>query len=310
MIFNEEKFIAQLKKKHANFIGDDAAVLPKSTTEKYIISKDLLIEDIHFRTHYFSASDLAHKALNVNISDIAAMGAKPLYILCGISIPPNLSSYAQNFVRTLDKISKSKNIELIGGDTTAAKNKLYISITAVGVAKKNNIKYRHEAHNNDLIYVAGNLGWANLGLYALENNLNMQKKYVQSFLRPKAKIAEGQWLAKTKGINSMMDISDGLYIDLQRLCKASKVGAIIKLDLLVNYMNSRIDLNDILVGGEDYGLLFTCTQKYATKITQNFQIKFNYACKIIGKIQNNKKVLFTKNNKSISLDIKPFDHFN
>ena len=92
-MMNEDKLIHFLKKHSAGFIGDDAAVIPCAQDMCSVVTKDMLIEDIHFRSHYFTPADLAHKVLHVNPSDIAAMGAKPLYILCGIAIPPHLHDY-------------------------------------------------------------------------------------------------------------------------------------------------------------------------------------------------------------------------
>ena len=185
-MIQEDKIIKALQATSTDgFIGDDAAVLPNvNGSNRYVISKDLLIEDVHFRTKYFTPEDLAHKALHVNLSDISAMGAEPLYILCGISIPSNLQDYAIRFLNSLAAICQNVDVTLIGGDTTASKDRLFISITAIGTAPESNIKYRNGAKASDLICVIGNLGFAHLGFLGLEQSLTTDTKYINSFLPP------------------------------------------------------------------------------------------------------------------------------
>ncbi|MFN7038648.1 MAG: thiamine-phosphate kinase [Alphaproteobacteria bacterium] len=316
-MISEDQIIINLSAKSEGFIGDDAAILPQLNDEQYAISKDLLIEDVHFRTSYFSPEDLAHKALHANLSDLAAMGVKPLYILCGISIPATLEGYANDFLKYLSKVCKKLKIILIGGDTTASKEKLFISITAIGKTQNHQIKYRSAAIKDNIICLAGNLGWAHLGFTALERSNNIDAKYIKSFLRPDAKTKEAIWLAAQSSITSMMDVSDGLYIDLKRLCKSSNCGAVIYLDNLVydtQFKNACQILNleplkIMLEGGEDYGLIFTCNEESFNKLYDSFSKIFKYNLKVIGKITKKQSVLFYQNHKFKNLDILPFTHF-
>ena len=308
-MINEDKLIQSLQKNSSGFIGDDAAVIPFTATESYVVTKDLVIEDVHFRTTYFTPEDLAHKALHVNLSDLAAMGAKPLYILCGISVPQNLHEYATKFLASLQLLCKQLNITLIGGDTTSSKSKLYISITAIGSGQKHEIKYRSASTNNDIICIAGDIGFAHLGFSALEKKAPQEEKYAASFLRPMAKISEGMWFAKQSSVHSMMDISDGIYVDLKRLCLSSNKGALIDLNMLQEHLEAEVSLQTALEGGEDYSLLCTVDKTSFPLLAQKFISKFNYELKPIGHITNESKIRFTKNNQEINMDINSFTHF-
>ena len=315
-MLSETAIIKHLTKESNGFVGDDAAVLPILNSEQYVITKDLLIEGIHFRS-YFEPEDLAHKALHVNLSDLAAMGATPKYILCGISIPIVRGEYGQAFLDHLLHACKRTKTVLIGGDTTKSPDKFYISITAIGTSPPHLVKYRNGAQDRDVICVAGHLGWAHLGLMSLEKNTNVSVQYKNAFLRPNAKIEEGIWLGRQSYVTSMIDISDGLYIDLKHLCDISDVGGIIDLEKLeqdVEFENScnflTMDpLNVVLTGGEDYSLLFTVRSNYFNDLTHRFRDAFGYMPRAIGHVVSNSGVAFRKSDEFVELKLKPFTHF-
>ncbi len=316
-MLNETQIINQLKAHFPQYIGDDAAVIPASGDQSYIISKDLLVEDIHFCTSYFSAANLAHKALQVNLSDIAAMGGKAQFVLCGIAIPMEQAQYAQDFLAALVTACKDANVILIGGDTTRSTDKLFISISVIGSSITDNIKYRSMAKIGDAVCVVGNLGYAHLGLVACEHSLPDLQNYKNAFLCPTAKMHEGLWLAEKPGVNSMMDISDGLYIDLKRLCESSQVAAHIELNDLqpsAAFKNvcDRLQLdavNVMLTGGEDYGLLCSVDNVHYAQLAEDFNHKFGYPLQHIGNIAAGANVHFTENTVPKQLALKPFSHF-
>lgn len=306
-MLSEQKIIDYLKNSFPNKsgIGDDAA-----TIGNYVITKDLLVEDVHFRRRYVDATSLAYKALQVNLSDIAAMGAKPTYVLLGISIPKNCSQYIEEFLTSFTKACQAHHIQLIGGDTTASEEKLYISVTAIGITEQP--KFRSGAKIGDIICVVGNLGNAHIGLQALEKNLDGFSDFKRTFLWPEAKVKEGIWLGSKAIVTSMMDISDGLLVDLKKLCAASEVSGDIDLDKLENtvsfceacYALKLNPLEVMLVGGEDYGLLITVEPDHYAKLVADA----NFSIKAIGKITVGKKgaVTFSKNT---TLEFKEFSHF-
>lgn len=316
-MLNESNIINHLKKAFPEYIGDDAAVLPSYFNENYVITKDLLIEDVHFRSQYFDATSLAHKALHVNLSDLAAMGAHPKFVLCGISIPLSHEKYAQDFLEQFTAICKKSEVILIGGDTTRSPDKLFISITAIGFASNKNLKYRNTAKPGDLICIAGKLGEAHIGFVACERGLNGFEHYKNSFLRPQAKNVEGCWLAIQSGVHSMMDISDGLVVDLKRLCEASNLQANIRLEQIKfseNFIEycQLVDLDPMevsLAGGEDYSLLFTLEPDSLENVAFSFKERFGYDIKCIGHLSIGAGVQLTENGLSKKLTLHPFSHF-
>jgi thiamine-monophosphate kinase len=306
-MINEQKLIEQLTANSLGYIGDDAATLPNLEHGNYIISKDLLVEKIHFQTDLFSPEDLAHKVLHSNLSDLAAMGAKTKFVLCGISIPDNLAEYSESFLTYLMDYCKRYHVILIGGDTTAAKNDLTISITAIGEA--GNIIYRDTASPSEIICVAGNLGYAHLG--------SLGEVYQSYFLRPQARMGEGIWLSQQSSVTAMMDISDGLLIDLSRLCSASSVAGFIELD--------NLQLNDLfineckhlstepqevaLIGGEDYSLLFMIKSNSYCLLKELFHTQFGYSLKRVGHTKSGSGIHCLKNGTPVKINYTPFTHF-
>ncbi len=203
---------------------------------------------------------------------------------------------------------------LIGGDTTASPDKLFISITIIGIT--DNPKQRNTAKIGDIVCVVGNLGYAYLGLQSFERQLAGFEEFKEFFLKPKAALQEGLWLGKQTAVTAMMDISDGLFVDLKKLCKASSVAGIINIDnlkatkLFLHACNNlALDpLSVQLVGGEDYGLLITVQAELYEEFSLDFLAAFSYPLKNIGKIitGNAGEVIF---DQPVELKLKVFSHF-
>lgn len=318
-MLNEASIIACLKNEFPEQIGDDAAIFPLSETQSYVITKDLLVENVHFNLNYFDAASLAHKALHVNLSDIAAMGATPKFVLLGLAIPPSYANQLQQFLQEFAANCKDSQVLLIGGDTTRSTDQLFISVTVIGIAENTQIKYRHSACLNDQIYLVGHAGFAHIGLQALENASDGFESFKQNCLKPTARLKEGLWLAQCAGVHAMMDCSDGLFIDLKRLCESSKISAEINLDYFktspeftTSCQKLKLDpLHTQLTGGEDYGLLVTLDAAHATHIATEFEANFGYPLTPIGYIKkgNGNGISFLKNGKPQLLTLKPFSHF-
>lgn len=314
---SESNIIQALKVAFPEKIGDDAAVLEFNADNDYVISKDLLVEDTHFRLNYQDPSSLAHKALHVNLSDIAAMGATPRFVLLGLSIPKHFESQTTAFLDAFSRACKAASVMLIGGDTTYASQSLFISVTAIGIVPKYHLKQRSHAQPGDIICVAGNLGDAHLGFNALENAHPGLFEFKQKFFKPAARLIEGVWLGKQTAVTGMMDISDGLYLDLQHFCEASSLAANINLEAFkpnTNFKQACAELNldpiaTQLTGGEDYGLMVSITPGAYETIAHEFKEAFAYDLICIGKVLNGHGVQFLKNNKRVELDLKSFSHF-
>lgn len=272
-------------------VGDDAAVLDFAG-KKTVVSTDLLLEGVHFDLSYFPLKHLGYKAIMVNLSDIYAMNATATQVTVslGLSSKFSLEAVEEIYAGMLMACNRFE-VDLIGGDTSASKQGLVISVTALGVANEDELVYRNGAQVNDLLCVSGDLGGAYMGLQLLErekmvflNNPEAQpdlegKDYIiERQLKPEARKDVILGL-KSLGIKptSMIDISDGLSSEVMHLCSQSGVGMNvfedkIPLDPQTYDMAREFDLDPTLTalsGGEDYELLFTIAQADFDKVKNN-----------------------------------------
>lgn len=269
-------------------IGDDAAVIGNQE-EITLLSTDLLVEGVHFDLTYTPLKHLGYKAAVTNFSDIAAMNALPTQMLVGIALSNRFSVEAIDEIYSGMRLAcEQYGVDLVGGDTTASKSGLFISITITGQAAKNKITYRRGAKENDLLCVSGDLGAAYMGLLLLERekqeflaNPNMQPNlqgndYVlQRQLKPEARVDIVKLLAEKDILpTSMIDISDGLASEVLHLCKASQTGCVIyenkiPIDAATCQVADEFEIMPVIAslnGGEDYELLFTISQSDYDKV--------------------------------------------
>ena len=227
--------------------GDDCSVI--SSTTPLAISTDTLNEGVHFFSGT-SASDIAHKAFMVNLSDLAAMGGVPKYIMLNLSLPSIEHAWLTLFSQTLKALCSKYHISLIGGDTT--KGALSITITIFG--EVTHPLTRSGAVVGDGVFVSGKLGGAARALERLKTHQSLTPELYRAFHTPTAKVALGQELSSIA--TSCIDISDGLAGDLGHILRSSGVGADICSAHLPLY-NSGTTIEHALYGGEDYELCFT-----------------------------------------------------
>ncbi|TAF79519.1 MAG: thiamine-phosphate kinase [Runella slithyformis] len=284
-------------------IGDDAAVIDNGGNEYLLISTDLLVEGVHFDLSYTPLKHLGYKAVAANVSDIAAMNGLPRQITVSIAMSNRFSVEAVDELYAGIKAScEDYKIDLVGGDTSASRSGLVISVTATGSVAKNAVAYRSGAKPNDIVCVTGDLGGAFLGLQALEREkqeflanpdmqpqLDEQAYVVGRLLKPAARtdvVYELQELGVVP--TSMIDISDGLASELLHICKQSNVGAAIfeenlpieDATILAADEFKISHITAALNGGEDYELLFTISQADYEKIKNLSQVT------LIGYITN------------------------
>ncbi|MBD0316324.1 MAG: thiamine-phosphate kinase [Nitrospiraceae bacterium] len=257
-------------------IGDDAAVLAPSVGQWWHLTTDLLAEGVHFDLHTASPESIGYRAAMANLSDIAAMGAQPRFLLLSLAIPPPITQrHILQLYAGLMRACRPYGVALIGGDTSGSATGLFVNITLMGTTRTGASLFRRGAHPGDGIYVTGTLGDSLAGLKLLNQGLSSKQTpslrpvhhtfLVQRHLRPSARVAEGQWLNEQGLATSAIDVSDGLSGDLRHLCEESRVGAEIDPALLPlspacsAYANLRgLKPADLaLAGGEDYELLFT-----------------------------------------------------
>lgn len=303
-------------------IGDDCAILSINETENHVVTADLLIEDVHFLKDKITAKELGHKALAVNLSDIAAMGAKALYSFLSIGIPPNTPmEYLEEFMESYYQLSNKYQCPLMGGDTTKSVDKLVINVTVVGRVLKIDTHLRSMAENGDLVCVTGNLGDSAGGLKVLLENLEQNPdnmNLVKYHHMPEPQLHEAQFLAPYSGVHAMMDISDGIASDLKHILKASGKSANIHLDKipcsdLLKDVSAKYDwdLYDLIsAGGEDYQLLFTVKQDTFKAINDAFMNQFGKPIYSIGEILDGKEeIQWLENGKPYNKQGNGFDHF-
>lgn len=320
-MLSERKIISQLQQafklqNNSVFgIGDDTAVIPFTSEKSYLITQDLLAENQHFISSQSTAAELAHKLLNVNLSDIAAMGGEAHYALFAITIPSRLNQdWMQQFNQELIRVCHTANVNIIGGDTTGG-DSLVFSLTVIGSALSAHIKTRQHAQIGDVIAVCGALGEAYAGYQALMHGLNIPY-LLQRWQQPEALLREGQWLASQAGVTAMMDISDGLLIDLKNLTHASGVGAHIYLEhlqpssaLIQAKASLSINLEEcMLIGGEDYALLMTINDADYQRIATQFNAMFTKKLMPIGRVTG-AGLRWFHNGKERQINYKPYSHF-
>jgi len=263
-INKENYFISKFA--DSKFIGDDGAVVGK-----YVYSMDAFFENVHFKTDWMTLKQIAMKSMLVNISDAIVMNAIPKYALLSVAIPPHFTTTdLDKLASGFKKIAKQYNITIIGGDTIS-NNKLDISITIISETK--NPVYRTGTNVGDFVCFTGELGSVKKDLDKLLAGQKVKKS--SKFIKPKLKASFFYEIAPY--INSALDISDGLFFELERLSKANNIG----FDFFDNIKK------EVGCSGEEYEVLFTFDPKKVKtiiKIAKKHNVKLN----IFAKTSNEK----------------------
>lgn len=240
--------------------GDDAAVVDVPTG-RAVLTTDVIVEDVDFRLDTFEPGDIGWKALAINVSDVAAMGATPLYALATISLHPDTPvELFEGIADGLFEAADAYGVQLIGGDISQA-SEVSVGATLIGTPGERTLT-RDGAKVGDAIYVTGVLGGAAGGLIALERQLDVPE-LIERQRRPRPRVEEGR-RAAAAGATSMIDLSDGLAMDLGHVVEASGVGCDVEShnlpinDHLRDVVSDPVEL--AILGGEDFELLFTISE--------------------------------------------------
>ena len=291
---------------HSGFepIGDDCTVLPMGD-EALVMTTDMLVEDIHFLRGASSPEEVGEKSLMVNISDVAAMGATPIATLLSIALPESAQGeWAERFMRGYYEASAREGVALVGGDTTASRDKISINVVAVGRAPMANIKRRSAAKVGDVIAVTGKLGISSKGLVDIMfGDLNTEAAKVHR--RGQARTAEGAWLGARTEVHAMMDISDGIGSDIKHIMEQSKVGATINLE----QVPTDYDIRYATTGGEDYELLLTIEPESFDTVAQALYDATGTTLTAIGTITDTETLTWLDNGVPSDIEIRGFEHF-
>ena len=303
-----EKFFSKKKIKAYKGIGDDAALLKKDDNNLWAISTDTLNEKVHFETTT-DAYKIGWKAMAVNVSDILAMGASPMFALLAIAMPKPNNNWLKQFSKGFFDCCKEFNIELIGGDTT--RGPLSINVTVLGDVNKNSVLLRSNAKIEDDIWVTGDLGLAALGLKIIKKKIEAPKGITKNSIKALEKPMLNKFtIDKIKSFcNSAIDISDGFVADLNHILRASKVGASVNLkNMPINKWIKKTGQEDLaLYGGDDYQTILTASKNMRSKIKKLIQ-KNNLNLSRVGTITKDKKLRISDNGVEIKLK-KGFAHF-
>ena len=265
-----ERYFSNIGKPAANIalgIGDDAAVVEVPSTEQLVVSMDTLVSGVHFPSDT-SPADIAYKALAVNLSDLAAMGATPAWFLLALTLPQNDATWLHQFADGLRQAANTFKLQLIGGDT--CHGHLSISIQIAGLAPSGRYVTRGHASPGDLILVTGELGNAALGLAHKQGEIDLphhlQTQCLRALNRPQPRLELTPFLREYA--SAAIDISDGLQGDLAHLLKASDCGARIEqLALPVNaWIEQHSAYHYALAAGDDYEICCSVPAKYRAEI--------------------------------------------
>jgi len=295
-------------------IGDDCAIVSPSERQNIAITTDTLVAGVHF-PHETSARAIGHKAIAINLSDLAAMGAEPTWVSLAITMPEADLNWIEEFCHGVFELCEFYNVQLIGGDTT--QGPLSITITAQGLIPKAKHIARSGAKAGDWIYVTGEIGDAALALKHIFKEVNVAAEYIDDVRKrldfPTPRILAGQAL---RGYASAaIDLSDGLIADLGHICTASSAGANIVLDDLPisNALRDTVGMEEAfeiaLVGGDDYELLFTVSEDNKVGMETALANSGN-TITCIGQINRSEKITTTLNRKPVPINAKCFEHFS
>ena len=257
---NEINLINKIKNTlKSQYIGDDCAYLKDLGI---VISQDSLVEDVHFSKHMMSPYQIGYKSVMVNLSDIAASGAKPAYLTVALSLPKQIEDEAVvEFYEGAKFALKGLDVEIVGGDITGS-DKLYISISVIGKTLDRKISSRSHAKVGHKIITSGVHGSSAAGLRILQNNLEPDKDLIKAHLMPVAQIDFAKQISEQiQEDYAMMDTSDGLFDALFKIGSASECTMSVDFERILydpkikEYFSDYKDL--ILFGGEDYQIVAT-----------------------------------------------------
>lgn len=298
----EKEFISEIKNiLKSNYIGDDCAYLKDLGI---VITQDSLLEDVHFKREFITPYQLGYKAVMVNLSDVAASGAKPKYLTISLSLPVDIDdNYVKDFYNGA-KVACGDETEIVGGDITGG-DKVYVSVCAIGAAGGRNISSRKNAQVGQKIVVSGVHGSSGAGLKQLLSG-KRNTNFIKSHLEPCAQIGFGEYVAKNvKDKYSMMDTSDGLAEALSTI--ANESGVLLEVDFSKIPHDKELEKFEnwqdmVLFGGEDYQIVATVGQD----VNIGYEIGIVKEGLGLNIKYTDKEVFYTKED----VDKRVFNHFS
>ena len=313
------RFFAPLAGPGGLGLRDDAALVDCGTGQRLVVTVDAIVAGVHYLPED-PPETVARKLLRVNLSDLAAMGARPMHYVLTTALPPELGAeWLAQFAQGLHEDQELFGVELLGGDSVSTMGPTVLSLTAIGAVATGREIRRSGATPGDLVWVSGTIGDAFLGLRLLRGDIpdpepDHREYLVRRFRIPDPRTELGPLLG---GIaHALIDVSDGLVADLDHICESSDVAARIELDSLPLSAAARaiVDLDSAIrprlaTGGDDYELMFAAPAEYASEVTA-LSSRLGLPITMIDKIEPGKGVhLVDAAGETIPLDITGYRHF-
>jgi thiamine-monophosphate kinase len=273
-------------------IGDDAAVWQASRSRRSVITTDALVDGVHFRTAQMSAAQIGHRAMAANLSDIAAMGARPVLATVALGIAADTSEeWIRELYGAMAALLRRFGASIAGGDLVRSPA-LTLSITVVGDVSQSRLKTRAGGRAGDVLAVTGKLGASRAGLALLDAPLALDPQLAAAaraaFATPEPRVREGCWLGASVAVRAMMDCSDGVSTDVARLAAASDCGAVIERVPVAPAAAAVADaagddpLDYALSGGEDFELLVAVAPRAFPRLQAAFARRFGRPLERLG----------------------------
>jgi thiamine-monophosphate kinase len=292
-------------------IGDDCAALRLPQGEEALVTTDFSLEGVHFRRNWHPPESVGHRCLTRGLSDIAAMGGKPIAAFLSLALPRDLpQAWVGRFLRGLISLAEKFGVTLAGGDTAESPKGILADIIVVGTVPQGKAVLRSGARPGDRIYVSGELGGSAAALLQMRKRPKHKVNpaaYPQHFF-PEPRIKVGHRLLQRRLASALIDTSDGLSTDLAHICQESGVGAVVDAELIprarVGKPVQEVGLELALHGGEDYELLFTVSPKW--RVPSRIA---GVAITEIGYITRNRKVLLKNRGVDSEFEPRGWEHF-
>jgi len=291
-------------------IGDDAAAWKAPRSHVSLLTTDTLVDDVHFRLASTTPQALGHKALAVNLSDIAAMGGTPALAVVALGITDVVDeSWARSFYGGMAKLARRYQCAIAGGDIVRAPM-LTISVTVAGDVRKSGMRLRSGAKPGDLACITGPLGLAAAGLRLRDTETSPLLR--AAYETPTPRILEGKFLGASRATHAMMDISDGLSLDIARMARASGVDVCLDLAALKPHeaIAAMADARELMLhGGDDYELLVAVDKRAYAHLARRFKARFKRDLTSVGRFEKGTgKVWFVESGERREHIPRGYDH--
>ena len=301
--------------------GDDAAVIEPARGALDVLTTDALVDGIHFDLRFVPPDAAGYRALAVNLSDLAAMGAEPRAALLSLLVPDHLDvTTVDGIVDGLLALAARYRVALVGGNISRTTGPLTIDVTAVGSVRPRRVLTRTGAKAGDAVYVTGTLGSAATGLELLKGGVTFDSSLqpsVERYLRPEPRVRAGLLLGRNRAASSCMDLSDGLADAVHQIAEASGVGITIDADELPvadevrawHSETARDLLPTVLAAGDDYELVFTTRQSQRGRFRSVTQQIGPLRLTRIGIVTKARDVLLRHHGKTVELS-RGYEHWD